>query len=165
MGFILYDNPEAFKGPIPTPVYARLATVPNIIGAKYMSLTPKYWADAEAVQGKMRLLPLEVDWFLAHMLVPDRALACWSGSVICGPEPFSTCAKPCAAKIMMRLVGSPHAWIGAMRPISPGKISAKLLEIQYSDCEDAFQRSWLYQFRSNPPSLSHHAFSLYRRST
>ena len=87
MSFILYDNPEAFKGPIPTPVYARLATVPNIIGAKYMSLTPKYRADVEAVQGKMRLLPLEVDWFLAHMLVPDRALACWSGSVICGPEP------------------------------------------------------------------------------
>ena len=87
MSFILYDNPEAFKGPIPTPVYARLAAIPNIIGAKYMSLTPKYRADIEAVQGKMRLLSLEVDWFVAHMLFPEYAVAGWSGSAICGPEP------------------------------------------------------------------------------
>ena len=87
ISFVLYDNPEAFKGPIPTPVYARLATIPNIIGAKYMSLTPKYRADIGAVQGKMRLLPLELDWFMAHMLFPEQVLAGWSGSVICGPGP------------------------------------------------------------------------------
>lgn len=87
ISFILYDNPEAFKGVIPTSVYARLATIPNIIGAKYMALGPKYRVDVDAVQGKMRLLPLDVDWLLAHLLAPENAVACWSGSVIGGPEP------------------------------------------------------------------------------
>ena len=87
MSFILYDNPEAFKGFIPTAVYTRLATNPGIIGAKYMSLGPKYRVDVDAVQGKMRLMPLDSDWLLAHMLAPENALACWSGSVIGGPEP------------------------------------------------------------------------------
>ncbi len=87
MSFILYDNPEAFKGFIPTPVYARLASIPNIIGAKYMSLGPKYRVDVDAVQGKMRLMPLDSDWLLAHLLAPENALACWSGAVIGGPEP------------------------------------------------------------------------------
>lgn len=87
MSLVLYDNPEAFKGPIPVSVYASLATNQGIIGVKYMSLSPKYRADMEAVQGKMRLLPLDSDWLQAHILYPEEAVACWSSSALCGPEP------------------------------------------------------------------------------
>jgi dihydrodipicolinate synthase/N-acetylneuraminate lyase len=88
MSLVLYDNPEAFKGPIPVSVYANLATNPGIIGVKYISLSPsKYRADMEAVQGKIRLLLLESDWLQAHILYPENAIASWSSSTLCGTEP------------------------------------------------------------------------------
>lgn len=87
MAIVLYDNPEAFKGPIPSPVYAELATLPQVIGAKYIALTPKFAVDIAAVDGKMRLLPLESDWLATRTLYPDEALGCWSSSALCGPEP------------------------------------------------------------------------------
>ncbi|CAM3486061.1 dihydrodipicolinate synthase family protein [Hydrogenibacillus schlegelii] len=87
MSIVLYDNPEAFKGPIPTPVYRELAKNPRIIGAKYIALTPKYRADVEAVNGKIRLMPLDSDWLQAVALYPVEAQAFWSSSALCGPEP------------------------------------------------------------------------------
>lgn len=87
MSVALYDNPEAFKGPIPTPVYAQLAKIPQIVVVKYMSITPKYRADMEAVGEKIRLLPIESDWLVARSLYPEKASACWSSSALCGPAP------------------------------------------------------------------------------
>lgn len=87
MSFVLYDNPEAFKGPIPPPVYARLARVPGIIGVKYPSMTPKFRSDVMAVAGGLRIMPIEADWLAARTLFPDEMLAGWSSSALCGPEP------------------------------------------------------------------------------
>lgn len=87
MAIVLYENPEAFKGPIPVPVYRELARNPRIIGAKYTSLGPKARADIDAVGNNIRLLPIEADWVLAHSLYPDYAIGCWSSSALCGPEP------------------------------------------------------------------------------
>lgn len=88
MSFVLYDNPEAFKGPLPPPAYARLARHPGVIGVKYMSITPKFRSDMEAVGGDgLRILPIEADWLTARTLYPEAALGCWSSSALCGPEP------------------------------------------------------------------------------
>jgi dihydrodipicolinate synthase/N-acetylneuraminate lyase len=87
MAIVLYDNPEAFKGPLPVSVYAELASLPQVIGAKYIGITPKFGADMTAVAGRIRLLPLESDWLAAYSLYPEHALACWSSSALCGPEP------------------------------------------------------------------------------
>lgn len=87
MSFVLYDNPEAFKGPIPVPVYAQLARHPGIIGVKYTALTPKYRSDMLVARGDLRLMPIEADWLAARTLFPDEALACWSSSALCGPSP------------------------------------------------------------------------------
>ncbi|MFE6610947.1 dihydrodipicolinate synthase family protein [Amycolatopsis sp. NPDC057786] len=87
MAIVLYDNPEAFKGPIPSAVYAELAKLPQIIGAKYIAITPKFTADVAAVGGRIRLLPLESDWLAAHTLHPETTLGCWSSSALCGPRP------------------------------------------------------------------------------
>jgi dihydrodipicolinate synthase/N-acetylneuraminate lyase len=88
VSFILYDNPEVFKGPIPPPIYARLAQVPNIIGAKAQAFSPKFRADVTASAGKLRILPIEIDWLATRTLFPDDQLACWSPSVMMGPEPL-----------------------------------------------------------------------------
>jgi dihydrodipicolinate synthase/N-acetylneuraminate lyase len=87
MAIVLYDNPEAFKGPIPTPVYKELAKNPRIVAVKYTSMSPKFRADMEAVEGRIRILPIESDWLQARVLFPEEALACWSSSALCGPEP------------------------------------------------------------------------------
>lgn len=87
MAFVLYDNSEAFKGPIPTPIYAQLAKIQQVIGVKYIALTPKYFADMIAVGEGLRIMPIESDWLAAHTLFPESALACWSSSALCGPEP------------------------------------------------------------------------------
>lgn len=87
MAIVVYDNPEAFKGPIPTPVYAELAKLPQVVGAKCMPITPKFSADMSAVGNDLRLLPIESDWFAARSLFPEQAIACWSSSALCGPEP------------------------------------------------------------------------------
>jgi dihydrodipicolinate synthase/N-acetylneuraminate lyase len=84
---VLYDNPEAFKGPIPTAAYAKLAKLPQMVAAKYTTITPKFGGDMRAVGNGMLLMPIESDWFMAHTLFPDQALACWSSSALCGPEP------------------------------------------------------------------------------
>lgn len=87
MAIVLYDNTEAFKGPIPTPVYAELSRSPQFVGAKYIAITPKFAGDMAAVGGRLRLFALDAEWFQARMLFPDDALVCWSSSVLCGPEP------------------------------------------------------------------------------
>lgn len=87
MSFVLYDNPEAFKGPLPVPAYARLAKHPGIIGVKYLALTPKFRSDMEAVNGGLRILPIEADWLAAKTLYPELTVGCWSSSALCGPEP------------------------------------------------------------------------------
>lgn len=85
---ILYDNPSAFKGKISSEVYARLAEIPTVIGAKYPPLGPQYAADVEACGNGIRLLPMDADWLDAHRAVGERAPACWTPSTACGTEPL-----------------------------------------------------------------------------
>lgn len=87
LAIVVYDNPEAFKGKINAEAYARLAAIPQVVAAKYPVFGPSFAADAEAVAGRMRLLPVDRDWIKASELVPGEILACWSGSASCGPLP------------------------------------------------------------------------------
>lgn len=85
---ILYDNPSAFKGKIASDVYARLAEIPTLIGAKYPPLGPQYADDVEACGDGLRLLPMDADWLDAHRKVGERARACWTPSTACGTGPL-----------------------------------------------------------------------------
>lgn len=85
---ILYDNPSAFKGKISSQLYARLAPIPTLIGAKYTSLGTQYEADVEACGDAIRLLPMDADWLDAHRMVGEHAAACWTPSAACGTEPL-----------------------------------------------------------------------------
>lgn len=87
MSIVIYDNPEAFKGPIPTAAYKAIANIPQVVGIKYIAITPKFKADMAALNGNVRLMPLDSDWMLANFLYPDEAIACWSSSSVCGPAP------------------------------------------------------------------------------
>jgi 4-(2-carboxyphenyl)-2-oxobut-3-enoate aldolase len=88
MAIVVYDNPEAFKGKISPKAYARLAQIPQIVAAKYIAIGPWYLADLATIKGKIRLLPIDQDWYHAWRWAPDAARACWSSSATCGPEPI-----------------------------------------------------------------------------
>jgi len=87
LGIIVYDNPVAFKGKISSAVYAQLAEIPSIIAAKCTSLGQAFWNDVDAVKGKIRMLPMERDWYEGWKTKPAEILACWSGAASCGPQP------------------------------------------------------------------------------
>jgi 4-(2-carboxyphenyl)-2-oxobut-3-enoate aldolase len=87
LGIVVYDNPEAFKGKISTSAYAALAEIPQVIAAKYPVFGPQFAADLQAVDGQVRLLPVDRDWCTAHELGSEDVVACWSGSASCGPLP------------------------------------------------------------------------------
>lgn len=87
MSILLYDNSEAFKGTISTDLYAQLAEIPQVVGVKYIALTPKFNNDMRAIRGRFKLLPVEVDWLAAKTLWPREIDACWSAAACCGPEP------------------------------------------------------------------------------
>jgi dihydrodipicolinate synthase/N-acetylneuraminate lyase len=123
---VVYDNPLAFKGKISTDVYRELAKIPEVVASKHVG-GPTLEADLLAVGGKIRLLPLEVDWYgLAHRY-PD-ASACWSGGVACAPAPLAALALairqhdwPRAEKITEKLV-----W--ATSPMFPDGSLAKFMD-------------------------------------
>lgn len=87
MAIVIYDNPEAFKGRISTSTWRRLAEIPQVIGAKYMAVDRQYRQDVEAVGGRIRLMPVDAEWYFAFLWTPEAARAAWSGGAACDPAP------------------------------------------------------------------------------
>lgn len=97
LAIIVYDNPEAFKGKISAAAYRELAALPQVIAAKYTSLGPLFSGELAAMNGRMRALPVDRDWFAAWRQAPAENVACWSGSASCGPRPHVELAGRIAA--------------------------------------------------------------------
>lgn len=93
LAIIVYDNPEAFKGKISTAAYAELSRIPQVIAAKYAAAGPSLAEDVEAVGDRMRLLPVDREWYRCWQAAPNAMLACWSGSASCGPRPHVELAR------------------------------------------------------------------------
>jgi 4-(2-carboxyphenyl)-2-oxobut-3-enoate aldolase len=97
LAIIVYDNPEAFKGKISSAAYRELAALPQVIAAKYPTLGPSLADDLAAMDGRMRILPVDRDWFAGWEKAPEEITACWSGSASCGPRPHTELARRIAA--------------------------------------------------------------------
>lgn len=90
LAICVYDNPGAFKGKISSQAYRELSQIPQVVAAKHMGIGmvgKAFVADLHAVAGRIRLLPLDDDWYYSARLFPDSVRACWSGDVACGPAP------------------------------------------------------------------------------
>lgn len=90
LGIIIYDNPEAFKGRISPDTWAKLAEIPQVVAAKTIGVDAIYAQSVAAVNGRIRLMPLERDWLKTLEIDAGVALAAWAGSASCGMLP---CAK------------------------------------------------------------------------
>jgi 4-(2-carboxyphenyl)-2-oxobut-3-enoate aldolase len=87
--FIVYDNPEAFKGKLSTAVYSRLAEIPNIVAVKYAGFTTQYLNDLEACRGRIAIMLVESYWYYGWKWAGELASAVWSGSANCGVAPLT----------------------------------------------------------------------------
>lgn len=90
MAICVYDNTAAFRGVIPTSVYAALAEIPQVVAVKYAggaAIGFRYHNDLRAVKGRIRLFPIECIWHFAYGLYGDEVPGCWSTTATCGPEP------------------------------------------------------------------------------
>ncbi|WP_066555954.1 dihydrodipicolinate synthase family protein [Croceicoccus bisphenolivorans] len=91
MAVMLYDDAQAFKRPITTPVYRELAKMPQIVACKYRTVlvisnmigNGTYNADFEAVGGRIKLLTQETDWPIVNRMFGVDA--CWSSYINCAP--------------------------------------------------------------------------------
>lgn len=116
---VVYDNQFAFKAKIDTPTYAALSRIPAVIGAKHIG-GPSIADDLRAVEGRMRILPIDTQWGALARAFPEEALACWSGNTADGPEPLAALARAVAAKDWGRVeaISARMAW--AQAPMFPG---------------------------------------------
>jgi 4-(2-carboxyphenyl)-2-oxobut-3-enoate aldolase len=84
---IVYENSRAFRGSISLDVYRMLATIPEIVAVRQIG-GANTDAAIDALGDRIRFMPNDKNWYPAARRSPDRARACWTGNVACGPRPF-----------------------------------------------------------------------------
>lgn len=82
----VYGNDGVFKFDFPPPFWAAVADIPQVVMAKTIS-AGTYLRDVKASGGKIRLLPIDAEYYAAARLDPETAVAFWSSGAPCGPAP------------------------------------------------------------------------------
>ncbi|MES2534835.1 MAG: dihydrodipicolinate synthase family protein [Pseudomonadota bacterium] len=124
---VVYDNPSAFKGKISAAAYEALADIPEVIAAKHVG-GPALISDILAVGKRLRILPLETDWYDVAQAHPDLARACWSGSVACAPAPIVALADAIRVRDWQRAQALTVKLRWAVGPMFPGGDMAKFMD-------------------------------------
>ena len=120
--FIVYDNQFAFKAKIDTATYAELSHNPSVIGSKHIG-GAAIGDDLQAVEGRMRILPLDTQWCALARQFPEEALACWSGNAAEGPEPLTALHRAIAARDWLLADAISARMVWAQTPMFPdGKL-------------------------------------------
>ena len=89
---VVYDNPHAFKVKVASETFIQLANIREIVAAKHVG-GPTLRQDLEAVGDRLRILPIEAAWYPMASALPERAKACWSGFVACGPSAVNALSR------------------------------------------------------------------------
>ena len=84
MNIAIYANPEAFKFEFPRPFWAQVADIPQVVTAKYMGIGTLA-VDLALTREKIKLLPLDIDYYAAARIAPEFIDAFWSSGAVCGP--------------------------------------------------------------------------------
>lgn len=116
---VLYDNQFAFKDKISTATYAELSKNRSIIGTKHIG-GPAIADDLRAVEGRLRVLPLDTQWSKLAKEFPDQALACWTGNATDGPQPLIALQKAISARDWLRADAVTEQMVWAQEPMFPG---------------------------------------------
>lgn len=82
----VYANNEAFKFDFPRAFWTQVAELPQVVTAKYLGIGALH-ADLNLTRRRIRLLPLDVDYYAAARIDPDFCTAFWTSGAVCGPAP------------------------------------------------------------------------------
>lgn len=85
MAICIYANVAAFRFPFDAAFWAEVSKIPQVIMAKAGSIHT-FEQDLAAVEGRMRLLPIEAMYLPAVQAAPDQVTAFWSSGAACGPK-------------------------------------------------------------------------------
>jgi trans-o-hydroxybenzylidenepyruvate hydratase-aldolase len=86
MAICIYANTFVFKFDFPPAFWAQVSEIPQVVTAKIASAAT-YLRDQRASKRKIRLMPIDAEFYAAARLDPDTAVAFWSSSASCGPAP------------------------------------------------------------------------------
>ena len=86
MALCVYANPYVFKFEFPRPFWAQVAEIPQVIMAKVAGYATML-ADLRLSRGRIRLMPIDAEYYGAARLAPEQCTAFWSSSAACGPAP------------------------------------------------------------------------------
>jgi trans-o-hydroxybenzylidenepyruvate hydratase-aldolase len=86
MAICVYVNPYVFKFDFPPPFWAQVCDIPQIVMAKTAGAATLL-TDVRASRGRIRMLPIEAEYYGAARLDPDHSIAFWSSGACCGPAP------------------------------------------------------------------------------
>ncbi|MDD3798606.1 MAG: dihydrodipicolinate synthase family protein [Novosphingobium sp.] len=84
LNIAIYANVEAFKFDFPTPFWAQVADIPQVVTAKY-SGPATLMQDLAAIRGQIKLLPNEYNYYGCARM-DDRIDSFWSSGAVCGPN-------------------------------------------------------------------------------
>ncbi len=150
---VVYDNPSAFKGKISRDVYRALAEIPEVVAAKHVG-GPELESDLIEIGDKVRILPLEVDWYELARKYPQQAQACWSGGVACAPAPLIALRDEIFAENWTRAHAISERISWAVRAMFPGGDMSKFMDYSIPLGHLRFEEAGLFKpGPSRPPYL------------
>lgn len=85
MAICLYANIAAFRFPFEAAFWAEVSKIPQVVMAKHGSV-PTFAQDLAAVEGRVRLMPIEAMYLPGAQAAPDQVTAFWSSGAACGPN-------------------------------------------------------------------------------
>lgn len=85
MAIAVYANIAAFRFPFDSTFWAEVSKIPQVIMAKHGSV-PTLQEDLAAVEGRVKMLPIEAVYLPAAKAAPDQMTAFWSSGAACGPK-------------------------------------------------------------------------------
>ena len=80
----IYANPDAFKFSYPAPFWAQVSEIPQVVSSKHMS-GGRLLIDLTSSQKRIRLMPIELEYYMASRIDPEFFTAFWSSAAVCGP--------------------------------------------------------------------------------
>ncbi len=85
LAICVYANPEAFKFDFPRPFWAQIIEVPQVVCAKIVGIAT-IETDLRLTKGRIRLMPVDSNYYAAARIAPEDCTAFWSGGALCGPS-------------------------------------------------------------------------------
>jgi 4-(2-carboxyphenyl)-2-oxobut-3-enoate aldolase len=150
---VVYDNPSAFKGKISPAVYRALADIPEVVASKHVG-GPALASDMREVGHRIRLLPLEIDWYALAREFPEHAQACWSGSVACAPAPMAALRDAIFAADWEKAHVLSEKLNWAVKPMFPGGELSKFMDYSIQLGHVRFREAGLFDpGPTRPPYL------------